>query len=352
MVEKKTGSAEPHQFTEDTVPCLMQDLSGLPPHQAAAVFYETVGQAFPIKLLGPTDAPLRYRDAAYILSDMMLCTTDLGAAEVNRSRAFAARSGIDSYVLSFLIRGKSGVPSSGAATQAGDLLVMDLAQPMRVIGTECSTFSISISRHLLTPVLKTPDEHNMRIFSGEDPLVALLRSYLWDLYARMPNMSLVQAQATVAPTMQLLAAALNGAVTEEAVGNVRQAQTEQIRRYINAHLLESGLTVESIAATFGMSVRKLHYLFEPHGGVMAYVHRQRLQHARAVIADPVQMRRSIQDIAEDHGFHHRKNFIAAFRRTFDMTPSEARAYGQRQRRMMSAQARFAHRWEWYGLHSH
>jgi len=352
MVEKKTDGAKPDQFTEDTVPCLMQDLSGLPPYQAVAVFYETVGQAFPIKLLGPADAPVRYRDAAYILSDMMLCTTDLGAAEVNRSRAFAARSGIDSYVLSFLIHGKSGVPSSGTATQAGDLLVMDLAQPLRVIGTECNTFSLSISRRLLAPLLKAPDEQNMRILSGKNPLVALLHSYLWDLYARMSDMNLVQAQAAVAPTMQLLAAALNGAATEEAAGSVRQAQAEQIRHYINARLLDPGLTVEFIAAAFGMSARKLHYLFEPHGGVIAYVQRQRLQHARAAIADPMQMRRSIQDIAEDHGFHHRKNFIAAFRRTFDMTPSEARAYGQRQRRTMSAQTRFAHRWEWYGLHSH
>jgi AraC-like DNA-binding protein len=206
---------------------------------------------------------------------------------------------------------------------------------------------LSVPRHVLAPLLKTPDEHNMRILSGRNPLVALLHSHLKALFEQMPAMSLAQARAVVAPTVQLLAAAMNGTVTEEAADSIRQEQTEQIRRYIDTHLLNPGLTVESISAAFGMSVRKLHRLFEPYGGVIAYAQRQRLYRIHAAITDPARKGRSIQDIAEDHGFRHRKNFVTAFRQAFDMTPREARAHAQQERQAASVRPRFVHRWEWY-----
>ncbi|MBI3198897.1 MAG: helix-turn-helix domain-containing protein, partial [Rhodospirillales bacterium] len=69
-------------------------------------------------------------------------------------------------------------------------------------------------------------------------------------------------------------------------------------------------------------------LFEPRGGVAAYIQQQRILRARAELSDPAHAHRRIFEIAFDGGFSSEAHFSRVFRRAFGLSPSEARARAQ------------------------
>lgn len=258
------------------------------------------------------------------------------AQDFKRSRSRIGRDGIDSYTLQFFSQGHWGIYGGGSDQQAGpgDLLSVDQSEPYAAFMSDPAPhfLALFVPRRLLAPLLKSPDAHNARIVRSSAPLVSLLRHHLQTLYAELPGMTLTEARAVLGPTLQLAAATLNGAVGEENVQAVQGALAERIRRYTDERVMDPHLSAETIAAAFGISIRKLYQCFEHHGGVIAYIQRKRLRLAQTAITDPTQRHRNIQDIAEEFGFLHRKNFISAFRREFGITPREARAFVSEVRR--------------------
>ena len=226
------------------------------------------------------------------------------------------------------------------------MIVSDLAQVQATVTTEFESLNLTVPRSVLAPLLKQPDEQNLRVISGKVPLLALLRNHLLGLYEGARSMSPQDAEAVVRPTVELAAAAINAAVTEENAASVRLALTGDIRRHVSDHILDRDLTAETVASGFGISTRKLYYLFEPHGGFSSYVQEERLRRCRAELVDPQHQHRSIADIAESYGFTHRKSFIRAFRRFFGITPREMRVLAAEGRGQFKQHSEGADVWHW------
>lgn len=306
------------------------DLSTLPIRQAIATWHEGINVVSEARLHQAPEARLAIRAQGFHFGDAALGTLETVPQDFKRSRARIGRDGIDSYTLHFFTRGHWGLYGGGSDqhVQPGDLLAVDQSEPYAAFMSAPATryVALFVPRRLLAPLLKTPDDHNVRVIRSAAPLVSLLRHHLLTLYDELPNMSLAEARAVLRPTLELAAATLNGSVGEENARAVNGALAERIRRYIDDRILEPALSVEIIAAAFGISTRTLYHHFEPHGGVVAYMQRKRLRLAQTAITDPANRHRNIQDIAEEFGFLHRKNFISAFRREFGVTPREARAF--------------------------
>ena len=95
--------------------------------------------------------------------------------------------------------------------------------------------------------------------------------------------------------------------------SLRSAQLAAVKRYVDLHLANPGLTPASAAAALGISMRQLHRRFEPTGDSFArYVLRQRLLRCRDAVAGATGTGRSVIDIAFGWGF----NSMATFYRTF------------------------------------
>ena len=326
MTLKGSDQEPTSQPAREPIPTSGFDLSSLPVREALTAWHEGFGALTDSKLLNPVEDRLPISAKAFHIDDLVLCSLATVAQRVNRSRARIARDGIDVYTLNFFEKGDGFSGHEACATRTGDLAVLDMSQSHTLGMTDNRSLDLIVPRRLLAPLLKSPDEQNMRAVRGNTPLVALFYNHLRTLYEQAPSMTLAQARAIIRPTVELAAAVLNGGVSEENAAAVNGALTAQIRQYINHHLLEPNLSAETIAGAFGMSVRKLYYLFEPDGGVMAYIQKKRLYLVYTAITDPAQSHRTIHDIAESHSFKHRKNFNAAFRRAFDVTPREARAF--------------------------
>jgi AraC-like DNA-binding protein len=101
---------------------------------------------------------------------------------------------------------------------------------------------------------------------------------------------------------------------------------ERARRFIGHNLADPDLTPEMLCTELGVSRSRLYRLFEPLGGISAYIRRQRLLKTGDALSDSSD-RRSISRIAEEWGFTDPSAYSRTFRHEFGMSPSEAREEG-------------------------
>jgi AraC-like DNA-binding protein len=97
-----------------------------------------------------------------------------------------------------------------------------------------------------------------------------------------------------------------------------------IKRLIEEHLNDPRLSVARIAQMAGVSRTKLYAIFEPLGGVNAYVRERRLRSALGALLDSRKRHRPIYEIAAECGFANESAFSRAFRHRFGCSPREAR----------------------------
>jgi AraC-like DNA-binding protein len=79
-------------------------------------------------------------------------------------------------------------------------------------------------------------------------------------------------------------------------------------------------------------------LFEHEGGLAAYIRRRRLRMAADELVRFPHL--EVQDIAAGLGFNDASSFTRAFRRAFDIAPSELHAYAPLLQRGQTTQERF------------
>ncbi|WP_234894910.1 helix-turn-helix domain-containing protein (plasmid) [Sinorhizobium meliloti] len=156
----------------------------------------------------------------------------------------------------------------------------------------------------------------------------LLTDYLMLLVRSLPHMTVAEVPYVVEATRNLVVACLAPS-PDRVVGAQRPIAAvvlERAKRMITSRLVDRSLTPEAICREMGISRSRLYRLFEPLGGVAAYIRHQRLVRTRTVISS-IEDVRPISRIAEEWGFDDPSAFSRAFRHEFGMTPKEAREMG-------------------------
>ncbi|GAA4337302.1 helix-turn-helix domain-containing protein [Pigmentiphaga soli] len=105
----------------------------------------------------------------------------------------------------------------------------------------------------------------------------------------------------------------------------RPARLCLIQAWIEQHLSDPDLSLETIARHHGISVRLLHHLFRQKGESPSnWIWNRRLQKCYELITARQEMHRSITEIAYSVGFSSSSHFSHAFKGKFGIRPSEAR----------------------------
>jgi AraC-like DNA-binding protein len=141
---------------------------------------------------------------------------------------------------------------------------------------------------------------------------------------------------TVAHIYDLLALTLGAtrggaaAVAAEDRG-VRAARLRAVKDDIARDLAEGDISVTAIAARHRVSTRYIRKLFESEGVTFTeYVLGQRLALAYRLLSDPRRASEKIASVAFTAGFGDVSYFYRAFRRRYDVLPTDVRAQAQRQ----------------------
>jgi len=109
------------------------------------------------------------------------------------------------------------------------------------------------------------------------------------------------------------------------VASARSLLRMQLRAAIERSVEDHTVTAESIAKSVGIGLRYANaILSDDHTSVGRLLQARRLERCRRALADPLQMHRSISDIAYSLGFADMTHFGRRFRRAFGLLPSDYR----------------------------
>lgn len=259
--------------------------------------------------------------------DLVFGTVGSSPQFTAREMARIAEDGIDYYAFQFYTSGQRRATAHGSDVilRKGDLLTIDMTQPIATASTRYSSIDLGIPRRLLAPLLAAPDAHGGRRHEATHPLTGLVRAHLEALYRAAPHMTVAQMQSVQGATIALAAAALNGLVTQDQAEQVRAATLFAVKRYIEDWLHDMTLSSVMVARTFSISRATLYRTMEPLGGFASHLRLRRLHRVRLDLASPTLRHLSVGEIAEAWGFVSHSAFTRSFRQCFGVSPRDFRA---------------------------
>jgi AraC-like DNA-binding protein len=257
------------------------------------------------------------------LGALAFYVTETGGQTMFRTPEMIAADGHDAYIIQFVIAGShtgdfDGVPF---AAGPGELGICDLSRPMLLHSTAVKVLSIFLPRAEVRAV--SPDiELHGRVLDANR--AGLLIEHLTAVTRWFPQLLPETLPGITRATIELLGACLAMEAGRADFGVRESPVLMRARSYVEHNLLEPSLNPARISEALGVSRSTLYRLFEPLGGVTAFIWERRLHLARAALLDPKRARR-ISEIAFQCGFSSEAHFSRSFRKAFNIRPSDLRS---------------------------
>ncbi|MBA4013887.1 MAG: hypothetical protein C0481_18660 [Phenylobacterium sp.] len=203
---------------------------------------------------------------------------------------------------------------SGRRLRGGDILVLDLAQAVRVMGTDYTATMMVFGRGMLPEPQRRLDLHGAEI-RGDHPLARVIASTLACLCEDAPRMTQAQGSVVLRAAIDMLGLALADVRRARLTPRLLKAMAEAL---VNDHLSEPALSPAWIAARLGVSRATLYRAFAPYGGVTRFINDLRLQHAWVLLTSSDRL--PLAEIAARCGYVTRMRLSQAFNERFAMQP--------------------------------
>ena len=280
---------------------------------------------------GEAPDPRGFRAASdgHVAGEFALLDIESGLRSVRRTSADVARDKTESFFIRRFRRPviwRAGPRSTlvDLVHEPGDFCVSSTEWRFDAESTGAVSFGmLIIPQAALSPLLAGGRLARPFRLTGASPLGSLLGAVIDAAKGQLPLLADELGEAVLHNACGLVALAC-GASDEGATrgrDSLRSAHFAALKRHIDLHLADPGLTPVSAAAAVGISVRQLHRLFEPTGSSFArYVQRQRLLRCRDAIAGATGTGRSVIDVAFGWGFNSMATFYRTFVSEFGETP--------------------------------
>ena len=214
----------------------------------------------------------------------------------------------------------------------GEAVILTGAEPASFGGpAQSSVTLLRVPVRLLSPLVADLDNAYGRAIPADSPALQLLTRYLGILQEAGTFAVPELRRQAVMHIHDLIALAIGARqdAAEIAKGRgARAARLPAIKEDIATRLDQPDLSVATVAARHRIKARRIQRLFESEGTTFTeYVLAQRLARAHRLLANPLNARQKISTIALDVGFRDLSHFNRAFRRRYDMIPSDLRTGG-------------------------
>ncbi len=301
------------------------------PRDKLAAFEAAVSALAP-QGLSEVEGPLKASLAARRIGPIALCEFRCTKLAARRTARHIAQAPLDSI----FVHQQLGPAGSGFAAPRmpaerilpGDLIVSNTDEFSDVLtDTEFHHRAWLAPRSLLVKadVPIGPLERGFRLPRGHG-MAAMALTFLDELQRQAAQVDARQLDELAITAVRLLSVASGCAKLEAGIEAGRAGQLVMIKRRIENRLTEPLLSPARVAAEVGISVRKLHALFEPSGESFSqHVLARRLARAQAELSDPVQSGRPITQIAFGLGFNSLSTFYHAYRAAYGEAPGDTRA---------------------------
>lgn len=245
-----------------------------------------------------------------------------------RSKSKIAGSGPDHYIVQLLVRGKSAV--TGGAPEGdwpvGSVRLLDMTRPVETRADAFENLSLILPRSALDPLLSTPADLHGIVLAPQSNGAIILSGFMRTLADRAALLTPPEAEAMSQAAAALVASSFGpSALGRDTARSAGAAVTRaMVQGFIEARLGDRGLNATPICTHFGLSRATLYRLFEPLGGVNAYVRTRRLNRAYRALRGALNSQTRVSTIASDLGFQSLASFSRDFRARFGVSPRDVR----------------------------
>ncbi len=317
-------------MTTAVLPRVRFDARQVPAGEGFERWRASIGNTYAVSLpAGLQASQFQYDIAFWQLDKVLLVDVSFGARSQKRSPRNIRADQVDHYRLSLQTAGSLRIDAGErrVVVRPGELLVTDMAREETYDSDGGANIVLFVPRDLLDAALPRPVDLHGVVPRGA--AADMLSSHLRSMAGACSQVTLHEAPGLMRATVALMAASVlpSRDNVDDARPVVDRTRLRQVSRYIDAHLAQPDLSVQTIAAQVGLSRSSLYRVFEPLGGVARYVRERRLARVHALLADPAQRRHPVGRLAEDHGFASATHFSRAFREQYGYRPSEVAAGG-------------------------
>ncbi|KQP43158.1 hypothetical protein ASF44_06205 [Pseudorhodoferax sp. Leaf274] len=262
------------------------------------------------------------------LPDVLLSRAVGAGARFERDHRTIARSGIDDILVLTYLSGsfRCEVDGSVRMVAAEEIAFFDLTRPFNIQTDRVDNISLHVARRRLAELLPSvADIHGTVLRQGalRDMLLAQMRT----CHALAPRITTAESPSFSDAMVQLVAGGLQHAKRPcgSPTAHAGLASLTDMTNFIEDQLARVDLGPDDLARAFGLSRATLYRLFEPLGGVAAYILDRRLNRALQAITAPHPAHPRLKQLAHAVGFAHPTSFSRAFKKRFGMPPHAVRA---------------------------
>src|ERR1700754_131738 len=265
----------------------------------------------------------------YALGDMRYLDSRTDPVSQSRTAARISTDNVTDYVfhvtLDGLVETETGTHRKSVQYVPG-IVVLDMAQPMTMRRpTAAHVLAFFLPRAMVEAILPEAESLHGQVLSYSDPFTRLLREHLRLLRRDLATMDDMDAESALRSGTELIVASFGkmAQVGQTARAAARTAMLPQVKRHIHANIHSRDLVPERILEGFPLTRPTLYRMFEPEGGLHAYIRNCRLREAARRLSGVPAM--PVSRIAEALGFSHASDFTRAFHRAYGMAPQAFRA---------------------------
>jgi AraC-like DNA-binding protein len=269
----------------------------------------------------------------YVLKDMAFLDTRTDPVAQARTAARISTDNVRDFVFHVAVDGivetvtGTHQPRKSAQFVPG-VLALDMSQQMRMNRpTSARVLAFFLPRAMVESAIPDPESIHGQVLTYTSPWTRLLREQLITLCQSLPAMNVADAEHALRTCAHLLIAGFEkqARLSGGARAATRAAVLDQVKRYVQANLHQEKLSPEGILQLFQLPRPTLYRMFEPEGGLAAYIRNCRLREAADDLVRFPHV--SVAEIAYGLDFGSHSDFTRAFRRAYGMAPQDFRALG-------------------------
>jgi AraC-like DNA-binding protein len=301
------------------------------PRDRLAYWRETVTVRFPkLELKSGVGPAFEAGARIHQLADLIVTEFECDPCEAVRDRRHIAQCTSDQVVLCLQTAGRTVLNQDGrqAVLEAGSLAIWDMLRPGIVTTTSpVGALTVSIPRRALEARLGSLVPLAAHRLDATTPLVGLAFQFLQLLPAHIETLDQASAASVAEKALDLIALAFSHELRHRlvALSSSRSIALMRLKSCIEPLISDPSLKPPDVAAAAGMSVRYANGLLSLEGtSIERYIWSRRLERCRLALRDPMQMNRTVGDIAFGWGFSDLSHFARRFKAAFGLSPSDYR----------------------------
>lgn len=312
MTKSEKSGSEPSDF----VPCSRFDYRNYPADRRLGEFRHMTASLYDTLAIG-AEEDFRAEALGYRADDLIFTRVAFSPTRFIRNEQHLDDAGSGFLVLQHQYTGSELLlmEHGNIHIDAGNIYLRDWSFPFVSHASEMRLDSVVIPRHRLRSSVLLDAEHPVLSMPAVSPGGRMLAEIWSDLFSRFPGMPLGDAEVLCEAFLGFL---------DGLLGHGAQAKPNKTLRSMEQFLLvrlRQNVGVEDLCRHFHISRTQVFRLFQPHGGVMAFLKRHRLErcHAELLTADPSRTR--VIDVAASWLFDDPSLFSRQFRSIFGQCPS-------------------------------